>query len=320
MNSNEIAIINEENIKGKIYEIRGQKVMLDFDLAEIYGYTTSSFNQQVKRNVDKFDEDFRFQLTGEELKDLVMSQFVISRNNIYQGQEGGTRKLPYAFTEQGVYMLMTVLKGDLATKQSKALIRLFKSMKDYIVESNNLVTTNEILRLSRQVHQNTDDIKEMGNRLDTVIDCFSDVSKQKQFIFLDGERIEADMAFECIYTLAKRSILIIDDYISIKTLQHLKVCSRQVKITMISDNQSKNRITNGDLNDFVLDTGLEIKMIPSYGKYHDRFIVIDYKTNNEKVYLSGSSSKDAGNKITAIIRIEEKEAFHQIFDKALLNN
>ena len=320
MENNDLIIINEENIKDKIYEIRGQKVMLDFDLAEIYGYTTRAFNQQVKRNINKFDDDFRFQLTTDELKDLVMSQIVTSRSNLFQGQDGGTRKLPYVFTEQGIYMLMTVLKGELATIQSKALIRLFKSMKDYVVESNNLITTNEILRLSRQVYQITGDIKVMEKRLDSVIDCFSDVSKQKQFIFLDGERIEADIAFERIYALAKHSILIIDDYVSIKTLHHLKTCNRRVTITIVSDNQSKNRVTNGDLNDFILDTGLEIKMFPSKGKYHDRFIVIDYQTDHETVYLSGASSKDAGNKITTIMKIEEKEAFHRIIDKALLNN
>ena len=228
--------------------------------------------------------------------------------------------LPFAFTEQGIYMLMTVLKGELAIKQSKALIRLFKSMKDYIVESNNMITTNEILRLSRQVYQNTSDIKETRNKLDAVIDCFSDVSKRKQFIFLEGERIEADIAYQQIYSLAKKSILIIDDYISVKTLRHLKSCSKDVEIKIVSDNQSKNRITNGDLNDFYLDKGIEIKLFPSNGKFHDRFIVIDYQTDNEIVYLSGSSSKDAGNKITAIIRIKEKEAFHSIIDKALLDN
>ena len=172
MENNNLIIINEESIKDKIYEIRGQKVMLDFELAEIYGYTTKAFNQQVKNNIEKFDDDFRFQITIDELKDLVMSKKLTSRNNLFEGQKGGTRKLPYAFTEQGIYMLMTVLRGELATKQSKALIRLFKSMKDYIVESNNLITTNEILFLSRQVNQNTSNIKEIGNKLNIMVDYF----------------------------------------------------------------------------------------------------------------------------------------------------
>jgi hypothetical protein len=96
--------------------------MLDFDLAEIYGYSTSSFNQQVSRNIEKFDSDFMFELTKDEFQNLI-SQNVIS-------SWGGRRKLPHAFTEQGIYMLMTVLKGEFAVRQSKALIRLFKSMND----------------------------------------------------------------------------------------------------------------------------------------------------------------------------------------------
>ena len=99
--------------------------MLDFELAEIYGYETRSFNQQVKNNIEKFEEDFRFQLTKEEIENL-RSKFFIS-------SWGGSRYRPYAFTEQSIYMLMTVLKGDLATKQSKALIRTFKQMKDFFL-------------------------------------------------------------------------------------------------------------------------------------------------------------------------------------------
>ena len=143
---NELTIINEENLKGLIYEIRGQKVMLDFDLARIYGYETKRFNEQVKNNINKFPEDFRFQISKSELELLVMSKKSTSRNpSFFAGQMGGTRKLPYAFTEQGIYMLMTVLRGELAVKQSLALICLFKSMKDYIVEGGLLTNTNQYI-------------------------------------------------------------------------------------------------------------------------------------------------------------------------------
>lgn len=114
----EIILINEETIQSKIYIVRGQKVMLDFELAEIYGYTTTKFNQQVKNNIEKFDEDFMFQITKEEFDNLISKNLTSSWS--------GRRKLPKVFTEQGIYMLMTVLKGDLATRQSKALIRTFK--------------------------------------------------------------------------------------------------------------------------------------------------------------------------------------------------
>ena len=115
---NKISILEENSIRSKIHVIRGQQVMLDFDLAEIYGYSTKAFNQQVKNNIERFDDDFRFQLSNTELE--------ILRSKILTSSWGGSRYAPYAFTEQGIYMLMTVLKGDLAVTQSKMLIRTFK--------------------------------------------------------------------------------------------------------------------------------------------------------------------------------------------------
>ena len=117
----EVVIVTEETIQSKIYIVRGQKVMLDVDLAEIYGYETKNFNRQVKNNKAKFDgDDFMFQLTKDEWENLRCKNFTSSW--------GGSRYLPLAFTEQGIYMLMTVLRGDLAIKQSRALIRTFKQM------------------------------------------------------------------------------------------------------------------------------------------------------------------------------------------------
>lgn len=124
----EIILINEETIQSKIYIVRGQKVMLDFELAEIYGYETKNFNRQVRNNKAKFEgDDFMFQLTKDEWQNLRCKNFTSSW--------GGSRYLPLAFTEQGIYMLMTVLRGDLAVMQSRALIRTFKQMKDYIIEN-----------------------------------------------------------------------------------------------------------------------------------------------------------------------------------------
>ena len=133
MEEKEIIIpeLNNETIESMIYVIRGQKLMLDFELAKIYGYSTRDFNNQIKNNIERFDVDFRFQLTKIEWNDFLRCK-ISTANNLSK-----RRYLPYAFTEQGIYMLMTVLKGDLATRQSKALIRAFKQMKDYIVENNN---------------------------------------------------------------------------------------------------------------------------------------------------------------------------------------
>ena len=120
-----------------IYEIRGQKVMLDFELAKIYGYETKNFNRQVKNNIDKFPDEFMFRLTKEETQEILRCKNFTSA--LWTTGKGGRSYLPYAFMEQGVYMLMTVLKGALATKQSIALVKAFKQMKDYIIENNGLV-------------------------------------------------------------------------------------------------------------------------------------------------------------------------------------
>ena len=111
-------LLSTDTICNRVYMIRGQQVMLDYDLAEIYGYEVKRLNEQVKRNINRFPEDFMFQLSREEI-DFVKSQIATSRNiGFYEGQEGGKRKPPYAFTEQGIYMLATVLRGELAEQQS----------------------------------------------------------------------------------------------------------------------------------------------------------------------------------------------------------
>ncbi len=189
--SNPNTIIDERTIRDKIYEVRGIKVMLDFDLAEIYGYTTSAFNQQVKNNIAKFDDDFRFQLTKEEVIELSMSKNLTSIQ--IKGVKGGRAKLPWAFSEAGVYMLMTVLKGNLATQQSKILIRIFQSMKTYIMETQGLVTQRDILRLSMQTTENTESIRKIHTMLE---------SQQKMLLDHDEKLISA---FEKIRNTVKQS-------------------------------------------------------------------------------------------------------------------
>ena len=115
----EIQVISSvEDIKNKVHMIRGQQVMLDYDLAKIYGYEVKRLNEQVKRNISRFPEDFMFQLTREEIESVKSQNATSRNNNLFEGQEGGRRKLPYAFTEQGIYMLATVLRGELAEQQS----------------------------------------------------------------------------------------------------------------------------------------------------------------------------------------------------------
>ena len=134
-----IVLIDDLSIRDKIHTIRGVKVMLDFDLAEIYGYTTSRFNEQVSNNANKFEgDDFSFILTDKEFTNLMSKKSISSW--------GGRRKKPRAFTEQGIYMLMTVLRGELAVRQSRALIRTFRAMKDYIVAGRSIAGRHELLQ------------------------------------------------------------------------------------------------------------------------------------------------------------------------------
>lgn len=158
--NDEIAIVTVEQMESLIYVIRGQKVMLDVDLAKIYGYETKNFNRQVKNNIEKFPGDFMFQLSKEEA--LRCKNFTLNENGNMRGQH--IKYLPYAFTEQGIYMLMTVLKGELATKQSLALVRLFKGMKDYI-SSNALLSTEDFLKLSIQPNENTSTISRIESEM-----------------------------------------------------------------------------------------------------------------------------------------------------------
>lgn len=279
-------IIDAETIKEKIYNIRNQKVMLDFELAEIYGYETKNFNRQIKNNIEKFEgEDFMFRLTADEFKNLM------SKNST--SSWGGSRYLPYAFTEQGVYMLMTVLRGELAIIQSKALIRTFKQMKDYIVENRDFIGANELAQLAIQTNQNTKDIAEIKSQMATkedfnkVMDNFINPNTHKHFLLMDGNKIEADLAYCKIYKSAKKSIYVVDNYIGLKTLELLRFAGEGVGIVVFSDNsRNKNMLTESMLGDFVSDyPGVDLKFKTAGRKYHDRYVVIDYGTADEAVYV-----------------------------------
>ena len=299
--------LQEEFIASKIYIIRGQKVMLDFELAEIYGYETKNFNRQVKNNNDKFDEDFMFQLSKEEYKEIL-------RCKNFTSSWGGTRHLPYAFTEQGIYMLMTVLKGEIAIKQSKTLIRLFKNMKDYLIENNNLLTQKDYLNLFKLINNNSDRITE----LEKEIKSFSKIINN-HYLILNGEKIEGDIAYQKIYRLANKTIYIIDDYIDVKTLQLLKSAKENIGIIIFSDNKSRNNLNSNFIKDFINDTGFNIQFKKNNNRFHDRYIIIDFDTENEIIFHCGASSKDAGNRITTITKIEEQYIYKELI-KDILNN
>ena len=326
----EVATI--ENIQNKVYVIRGQQVMLDYDLAEIYGYEVKALNQQVKRNSGRFPEDFMFQLTRDELE-FVKSQFVTSReNNFFKGQDGGRRKLPYAFTEQGIYMLTTVLRGELAEHQSIFIMRAFREMRHYIKQNQQFVTQSEmklitakVSEISMQVVGINDwkkktevDIENIQKSIDIINENFISDKDFKNFVIYKGQKFEADAAYVDIYQQATKSIYVVDDYVNTKTLQLLSQKKHGVEVILFTENGHGRRgfLTKAVVEDFNNQySPLHIKSNPDC---HDRWIVIDYELPTEQVYYCGASSKDAGKKLCAINKLENSVVIHSEIDKLLL--
>ena len=318
-------LITTDAIRSKVYIFRGQQVMLDQDLAEIYGYQVKNLNQQVKRNLTRFPEDFMFQLTKEEVE-LVKSQFVTSRNiNYFEGQEGGRRKLPYAFTEQGIYMLATVLRGELAEQQSIFIMRTFREMRHYISQNQQFVTRNEMELLTAKVGTITERQDRMEKKVefiqkDVIIlaDNFITDKDKKDFVIYKGQKLEADIAYIEIYQQANKSIYVVDDYMNAKSLQHLSQKADGVEVVLFTENGKggKGFLTKSLVTDFQNEyPSLQIKPNPDC---HDRLIVLDYGEETELVYHCGASSKDAGKKLCAINQITETVIIHPVIDRLLL--
>ena len=247
-NKNEIVTL--ENIRSRVYIIRGLQVMLDSDLAEIYGYELKAMNQQVKRNAERFPEDFMFQLSREEVE-LVKSQIVTSPiETLFAGQDGGRRKLPYVFTEQGIYMLATVLRGELAIQQSIFIMRAFKEMRHYIKQNQQFVTQAEMNLVTARVSEiavqvagvvdqqkKTDkNIVDIQKSIDSLNENFVSEKDYKNFVIYKGQKFEADVAYIEIYQQAQKSIYVIDDYMNTKTLQLLSQKKPDVEVILFTEN------------------------------------------------------------------------------------
>lgn len=307
MENNSLSIYDEDYLKSKIYIIRGVQVMLDSDLADIYGYETKNFNRQVKNNIERFDDDFRFQLTDTEVE--------ILRCKNCTSSWGGVRYNPYAFTELGIYTLMTVLKGELAVSQSKKLLRLFKKLKDFAIQMQNVLPSTEMHILAIQTQNNTEDIRQIKQRVDdltVVVKDFTDSNIKKDYLLYNGQTVEADVAYSEIYSYAKKTIHIIDNYISLKTLVLLKSVLLGVKVTIFSDNVNHG-LHKAELDDFKNEyPNVDLTLKTSGGIYHDRYIFIDHDTPNEMIFHCGGSSKDGGKRVTSISKVEDVMLYQNI--------
>ena len=325
-------LMTVDNICNRVYIIRGQQIMLDYDLAEIYGYEVKNLNQQVKRNIARFPEDFMFQLNREEVE-FVKSQIVISReNNFFNGQSGGRRTLPYAFTEQGIYMLATVLRGELAEQQSIFIMRAFREMRHYIKQNQQFVTESEMRLVTAKVSEISvqvagivdwknkaeDRFDSIQRSIDTLNENFVSDKDFKNFVIYKGQKFEADAAYIDIYQRAQKSIYIVDDYVNTKTLQLLSQKQAGVEVVLFTENGHGKRgfLTTAVVKDFIQEYP-PLKIKPN-ADCHDRLIVLDYGLSTEQVYHCGASSKDAGKKLCAINVILETSMIHPVIDKLLL--
>ena len=320
------------NLCNRVYRIRGQQVMLDYDLAEIYGYEVKRLNEQVKRNIARFPDDFMFQLTKGEIPENFSKSQIATLNE--SGDKRGTniKKLPYAFTEQGIYMLATVLKGDLAEQQSVFIMRAFREMRHYIKQNQQFATesemrlvTGKVSEISVQVAGITDwkkktenDIKRIQRSIDTLNENFVSEKDFRNFVIYKGQKFEADAAYIDIYQQATKRIYVVDDYMNIKTLQLLSQKKEGVEVILFTQNGHGQNgfLTKAVVSDFVCQyPPLSIKSNPDC---HDRWIVLDYDLPTEQVYHCGASSKDAGKKLCAINKIENTKTIHPVMDSLLL--
>ena len=280
-------IVKETKIENMIYEIRGKQVMLDSDLAKLYECKngTKMINQSVKRNKERFPEDFYFQITREEYNEILRSQ------NVTLELERGkySKYLPYVFTEQGVSMLSSVLKTEKASGVSISIMRAFVAMRKYI--STELLEQRYI---NNQVIKNTEDIKLLK-------ETFTNFKTFSNEIFFEGQIYDAYSLLLDIFNTSNKNIIIIDNYISKSLLDILSKTNK--KITIYTKNIDNNLINK--YNSQYHNVTIKIN-----NSFHDRFIIID----NKILYHSGASFKDLGKKCFAINKIEDKEILYSILN------
>jgi hypothetical protein len=269
----ELPELNEEQIQNKIYSIRGKQVMFDYDLATIYQVETRVLNQAVKRNIKRFPPDFMFQVTKEEY-DILISQFVTSKT-----KQGGRRKLPYVFTEQGVSMLSSVLKSDTAIEVSIRIMHAFVNMRKFLYVNANVFQQIEHIEQKLKIHD---------ENFDKIFKALqSKEIKPKHGIYFNGQVFDAWLFVSELIKSAKRSIILIDNYID-ETVLTLFSKNQNVEVHIYTANISKQ--LQLDLKKY--NAQYKPIKIDKFKLSHDRFLIIDKKD----VYHIGASLKDLGKR------------------------
>ena len=312
--------ISNLQIEKKIFVIRGVQVMVDRDIAELYGVETRTLNQAVKRNLNRFPEEFMFQMNDEEFENWksqivtlntnpvsdenLISQFVISRsqNSTLNNEDeilmsqfatsswGGIRKAPYVFTEHGVTMLASVLKSETAVKASIQIVKAFVSMRHFVQSNSQIFAELKSIRqhqIETDVHLNESDKR--IDQLFTLMDKYN--VKDTQGIFFQGQIFDAYAKFESFIQTAKKEIVLIDGYVDLSVLQRLSKKQKGVSVTIYTN--PKTKLTVQDVQTF--NAQYPTLTLNQTTKMHDRFMIID----NKVLYHIGASLKDLGKKCFA---------------------
>ena len=286
MGINDLIEIKDVEIKNMIYEIRGKQVMLVSDVAQIYNSETKVVNQAIRRNIERFPEEFYFQLTALEWESL-RSQIVTSNDKTNEVTRGGVRYLPYVLTEHGIIMLSGLLKSDIAIKMNIRIINAFIAMRKYI--SNDLIEYSKLL-INHE------------NRISLLENTFDSFKDKTNHIFFEGQIYDAYSLMIKIFDKAESSIIIIDNYIDKNILDILSKTNRKVVLVT-------NKYNNIDYEKYKEQYNNVALVVNN--SFHDRFIILDKKT----LYHSGASFKDLGKKCFAITKIESKEILKDLLNK-----
>ena len=282
------------NIENKILVIRGQQVMLDRDLAGLYGVETKRINEQVKRNIARFPEKFCFQLTKEEAEICSKSQVAtLNESGNYRGQN--IKKLPYAFTEQGVAMLSAVLRSETAVKISIEIMNAFVHMRHYLHGNADLI--NRVTNIENKIDTKIIEYDKNFSEIFKIIE--STPIPVKQNVFVQGQIFDAYIAFQGLIQEAQKEIILIDNYIDLTVLERFSKKKPGVNVTIYT---SPNTIvTQLDVSKF--NAQYPTLAIKYTTKMHDRFLIID----NTEIYFIGASIKDLGKKCFCFIKMEDAQ-------------
>jgi len=287
--SHKLKTIDNELIQSKIFTIRDLPVMLDSDLAKMYGVENKRLNEQVKRNIERFPEKFCFQLAEKELQSLILHDSLRSQFATLKSGRGKHRKyLPYAFSEQGVSMLSAVLRSDTAIKVSIQIMDAFVNMRKFIANNAGIFQRLDKVEIKQS---------EADQKFEQIFNALEDKSlKPKQGIFYDGQIFDAYLFVTDLIKTATTSLVLIDNYIDESVLQLLTKYSESVEVAIYTKNITKT--FKQDLKKY--NSQYPSIMVKTFNKAHDRFIILDKKT----VYHFGASLKDLGKKWFAFSRME----------------